>query len=192
MQDGPSTCGPSNSKSTQSGITGGSDIPRGAWYAVGGGESGWATPDPVDPNVVWSTASGRGSMGGIVVRTSSSGTRMRDVEVWPVSPNGHAAEGRQVSLRLGLSDRDLAAQPHEGVRRQSVRSSNRERRTTLDRHQSRPHAQRQARSRVRRAASLATTSASNMATSIYAIAESPITPGLLWVGTNDGSGAAHA
>ena len=24
-------------------------IPRGMWHSVGGGESGWATPDPVDP-----------------------------------------------------------------------------------------------------------------------------------------------
>src|ERR1051326_8618413 len=41
MQDGPSTCGPSNSKVAESAITGGAEIPRGMWYSVGGGESGW-------------------------------------------------------------------------------------------------------------------------------------------------------
>ena len=113
MQDGPSTCGPSNSKIPESGLTGGSDIPRGAWYAVGGGESGWATPDPVNGNVVWSTASGRGSMGGIVVRTELSERRVRDVEVWPVSPNGHAA--KDVKYRF-VWDFPIAISPHDHTR----------------------------------------------------------------------------
>ncbi|MEO7963498.1 MAG: sialidase, partial [Gemmatimonadaceae bacterium] len=45
-QDGPSTRGPSNSKMEGFGIT------RGLWSSVGGGESGWAQPDPVDSNLV--------------------------------------------------------------------------------------------------------------------------------------------
>ncbi|MXV95705.1 MAG: sialidase, partial [Gemmatimonadetes bacterium] len=62
-QDGPSTRGPSNSR-----IGGlfGVAIPRGLWHSVGGGESGFATPDPTDPNIVWSSASGVGAGGGIV------------------------------------------------------------------------------------------------------------------------------
>jgi hypothetical protein len=35
---------------------------------VGGGESGWAIPDTVDGNLVWSSGSGSGSMGGIITR----------------------------------------------------------------------------------------------------------------------------
>ena len=58
-QDGPSSRGPSNSMY-------GGGIARGDWFAVGGGESGFATPDPRDPNVVWSSASGSGARGGIV------------------------------------------------------------------------------------------------------------------------------
>jgi hypothetical protein len=57
-QDGPSYRGPSNSRS-------GNAISRSEWHGVEGGESGWATPDPVDPNLIWSTASGSGSRGGI-------------------------------------------------------------------------------------------------------------------------------
>jgi photosystem II stability/assembly factor-like uncharacterized protein len=83
-QDGPSTRGPSNSK------TGGS-IPRGDWHSVGGGESGWATPDPQDPNIVWSSASGSGSVGGIVVRYDERTRQARNVEVWPVAVNGTPA-----------------------------------------------------------------------------------------------------
>ena len=61
-QDEPTYRGPSNSR-LASGI-----IPRAMWHAVGGGESGFATPDPTDPNIVWSSASGSGMVGGIVVR----------------------------------------------------------------------------------------------------------------------------
>ena len=38
------------------------------WHAVGGGESGWATPDPVDPNIIWSSASGSGMVGVTMMR----------------------------------------------------------------------------------------------------------------------------
>jgi hypothetical protein len=49
-QDDPSYRGPS--RSGGGGFSG--SIPRSAWHPVGGGESGWATPDPVDPNTIWS------------------------------------------------------------------------------------------------------------------------------------------
>ncbi|SVE11063.1 uncharacterized protein METZ01_LOCUS463917, partial [marine metagenome] len=110
MQDGPSTCGPSNSKMAGGLITGGSQIPRGYWHSVGGGESGTATPDPVDPNIVWSTASNRGSAGGIVVRHDLRTRQSRDVEVWPVAPFGHAAA--DVEYRF-IWDFPITISPHD-------------------------------------------------------------------------------
>ncbi|MGB1656923.1 MAG: WD40/YVTN/BNR-like repeat-containing protein, partial [Longimicrobiales bacterium] len=83
-QDGPSYRGPSN---TLYGPT----IPRGDWHAVGGGESGFATPDPTDPNIVWSSASGSGARGGIVVRHDERTRQFRNVEVWPESTGGWPA-----------------------------------------------------------------------------------------------------
>jgi photosystem II stability/assembly factor-like uncharacterized protein len=95
-QDGPSYRGPSNSRLDEGGGRGGgggrAGIPRGMWHSIGGGESGFATPDPVDPNIVWSTASGSGSVGGIVVRYEESRRQMRDVEVWPDNSNGTPAD----------------------------------------------------------------------------------------------------
>ncbi len=88
-QDGPSYRGPSN---TVYGGFGGSFIPRGDWHAVGGGESGFATPDPTDPNIVWSSASGSGARGGIVVRHDERTRQFRNVEVWPESTGGWPAE----------------------------------------------------------------------------------------------------
>jgi photosystem II stability/assembly factor-like uncharacterized protein len=78
-QDGPSMRGPSNSR-TGAVVNG---IPRGMWHDVGGGESGFATPDPVDANIVWSSASGFGALGGVVTRYDARTGQFRQVEVWP-------------------------------------------------------------------------------------------------------------
>ena len=83
-QDGPSTRGPSNSR-----LRGG--IPRGMWHSVGGGESGFATPDPEDPDIIWSSASGSGARGGIVARYNEKTRQFRQVEVWPMSTGGWPA-----------------------------------------------------------------------------------------------------
>jgi photosystem II stability/assembly factor-like uncharacterized protein len=83
-QDGPSMRGPSNSR------VGG--IPRGMWHSVGGGESGFATPDPVEPDIIWSSASGSGARGGIVVRYDERTRQYRHVEVWPESTGGWPAK----------------------------------------------------------------------------------------------------
>ena len=88
-QDGPSYRGPSNSRT---GGFGGSRIPRGMWHSVGGGESGFATPDPVEPDIIWSSASGSGAVGGIVVRYDERTRQFRQVEVWPESTIGWPAE----------------------------------------------------------------------------------------------------
>ena len=88
-QDGPSMRGPSNSR--LSGDSRRAEIPRGMWHGVGGGECGFATPDPVDPNIIWSSASGSGARGGIVVRYNEERRHYRQVEVWPESTGGWPA-----------------------------------------------------------------------------------------------------
>ncbi len=87
-QDDPSYRGPSR---VTGGGFGGGQIPRSAWQSVAGGESGWATPDPVDPNIIWSSASGSGSIGGIVERFDLRNGQARNVEVWPDQVNGSTA-----------------------------------------------------------------------------------------------------
>jgi hypothetical protein len=91
-QDEPTYRGPSNSRlgADLGGV--GRGIPRAMWHSVGGGESGFATPDPVDSNIVWSTASGSGTVGGIVVRFEENRRQVRNVEVWPYQANGAPAD----------------------------------------------------------------------------------------------------
>jgi photosystem II stability/assembly factor-like uncharacterized protein len=89
-QDDPSYRGPSRTLAGGFG-GGGGQIPRSAWHPVAGGESGWATPDPVDNNIIWSSASGSGSIGGIVERFDLRRGQARNVEVWPDQVNGSPA-----------------------------------------------------------------------------------------------------
>ena len=92
-QDGPSYRGPSRTGGGGGGGGGfgGGVIPRSAWIGVAGGESGWATPDPVDNNIIWSSASGSGSVGGIVEVFNLKTGQARNVEVWPDQVNGSTA-----------------------------------------------------------------------------------------------------
>jgi photosystem II stability/assembly factor-like uncharacterized protein len=94
-QDGPSYRGPSRTGGGGGGGGGGGFgggvIPRSAWIGVAGGESGWATPDPVDNNIIWSSASGSGSVGGIVEVFNLKTGQARNVEVWPDQVNGSTA-----------------------------------------------------------------------------------------------------
>ena len=66
-------------------------IQSGMWREVGGGESGFATPDPVNPDIVWSSASGSGSLGGIVTRYNEKTKQYRQLEVWPEYAGGSYA-----------------------------------------------------------------------------------------------------
>jgi hypothetical protein len=70
----------------------GGNLPRGLWHAVGGSESGFATPDPVDPNIVWSSGTGSGSVGGVVTVFDERNGQARNVEVWPETTVGAPAE----------------------------------------------------------------------------------------------------
>ena len=62
---------------------------------MGGGESCWATPDPVDSNIVWSGASGSGSVSGIVTKLDLRTGITQYTEIWPEAAiGGSAAEAK--------------------------------------------------------------------------------------------------
>ncbi len=181
-QDGPSTRGPSNSKL---GGFGGGSIPRGLFHGVGGGESGWATPDPGDSNIVWSSASGSGSRGGIVVRHDLRTGVSRSVEVWPVSTGGWPPADLRYRFVWTFP---LTFSPHNPntlyVGSQHVH-------VTTDQGNSwrevSPDLTRNDKSRMRISGGL---TPDNIGVEyggvIFAIAESRREKGLIWVGTNDG------
>ncbi len=180
-QDDPSYRGPSRSGG---GGVGGS-IPRSAWHSVGGGESGWATPDPVDPNIIWSSASGSGSIGGIVERYDLRNGQARRVEVWPDQTNGSPAADLKYRFVWTFP---LTISPHNPkklyVGSQFVHQ-------TTDDGQSwqviSPDLSTNDKSKQGFSGGL---TGDNIGveyfSTIFAIAESPKEQGLIWVGTNDG------
>jgi len=70
---------------------GGAPIATSYWHTVGGGEAGFATPDPVDPNIIWSSGTGSGSIGGVVTVYDERNGQTRNVEVWPITTAGAPA-----------------------------------------------------------------------------------------------------
>lgn len=178
-QDDPSYRGPSRVAAS------GGQIPRSAWHAVAGGESGWATPDPVDPNIIWSSASGSGSIGGIVERYDLRNGQARNVEVWPDQTNGSPAA--ELKYRFVWTF-PLTISPHDHkklyVGSQFVHQ-------TTDDGQSwqiiSPDLTTNDKSRQGFSGGL---TGDNIGveyfSTLFAIAESPKEKGLIWTGSNDG------
>ena len=181
-QDEPTYRGPSNSRILgQRRITG---IPRGMWHHVGGGESGFATPDPVDPNIVWSSASGSGMVGGIVVRYEEDRRQWRGVEVWPEQSRG-AAEG--VRYRF-VWDAPILISPHD---HNTVYVGSQHVHRTQNGGQSweviSPDLSLDDRSRMGFSGGLTGDNIGvEYAGVVFGMSESPIEPGVIWAGTNDG------
>jgi photosystem II stability/assembly factor-like uncharacterized protein len=73
QQDNSTACVPSNGT--------GEDL-----YDVGGGESGYIAPDPLDTDVFYA-----GSYGGLLTRINRRTGENRAINVWPDNPMGHAS-----------------------------------------------------------------------------------------------------
>jgi hypothetical protein len=154
------------------------------WHSVGGGESGWATPDPTDPNIIWSTASGSGMVGGIVVRFEENRRQFRNVEVWPHQSNG-PAEG--VRYRF-VWDAPLHISPHD---HNTIYVGSQHVHRTRDGGQSwqviSPDLTLNDRSKMGSSGGLTGDNIGvEYAGVVFGIAESPVEKGMIWVGTNDG------
>jgi len=182
-QDGPSARGPSNSKF--GGIFGPGSISSGMWGTVGGGESGWATPDPADSNMVWSSTSGFGAVGGIVVRHDLRTGISRNVEVWPLATIGWPAADLRYRFIWNFP---LTISPHDpnrvyvGSQHVHVTTNGGHTWRTIS-----PDLTRNDKSRQQISGGLTPDNIGvEYAGVVYAIAESRIERGLLWAGSNDG------
>ncbi len=188
-QDGPSACGPSNSRSSPPNGNGGAPgvgaITHGMWFQVGGGESGWATPDPENPDLIWSSASGFGSVGGIVSRYDVKSGIATYAEVWPQATIGWAADSLKYRFVWTFP---LTISPHDHnkvyVGSQYVMATTDGGRSWQELG---PDLTRNDKSKQVRSGGLTPDNIGvEYAGVVFAIAESRLEKGLLWAGTNDG------
>jgi photosystem II stability/assembly factor-like uncharacterized protein len=178
-QDGPSYRGPSNSRSPGA-LGWGGGIPRGMWHTVGGNECGWATPDPVDPNIVWSSGCGDATL----VRYEESRRQLRNVEIWPEQDRGAAAD---LKYRF-VWDAPLHISPHD---HNTVYFGSQHVHRTTNGGQSwqeiSPDLTLNDKSRQQPSGGLTPDNLGvEFASVVYVITESPKSAGLIWVGTKDG------
>ncbi|GAC1590653.1 MAG: hypothetical protein NVS3B19_11300 [Ginsengibacter sp.] len=171
-QDGYSYMGPSNS------LQGG--IPLGLWKMVGGCESGFAQPDPVDNNIIWS-----GCYDGGLERMNLKTGEVRDVRPWPETAYGW--KPADVKFRwhwnfpMMISKHDhnkvivgsqFLHQTKDGGQSWQLISPDL---TTNDK------------SHQQNSGGIAI---DNLMTfdgcTLYSVAESPVTEGVIWTGSNDG------
>lgn len=172
-QDGASQMGPSNS------LTGGS-IPIGAWQSVGGCESGFSVPDPVDPAIVWS-----GCYDGILDRYDHRTGHARRVSVWPDNPEGWPAGELRYRFQWTFP---VAISPHDHNR---VYVGSQHVHQTTDGGQSwqviSPDLTTNDKSKQEKTGGLTPDDTSpTYAAVLFAIAESPLEEGVIWAGSNDG------
>lgn len=187
-QDGPSWRGPSNSLQFGGfggGGGGGGQISRSLWHSIAGGESGFATPDPVDNNIIWSTGTGSGSVGGYVARFDERNRQYRDVEVWPETVSG--ATAAEVKYRFNW-EFPITISPHD---HNKVYVGSQFVHVTTDGGNSwqiiSPDLTRNDKTRMGSSGGLTPDNIGvEYAGVVFAIAESPKEAGVIWAGTNDG------
>ena len=163
----------------------GGPIPRSAWHPVTGGESGFATPDPVDHNIIWSSSSGNGSEGGIVTVFDERNHQARHVEIWPEHTGG--ATAAEVRYRFNW-EFPLLISPHD---HNTVYVGSQFVHVTTDQGNSwkiiSPDLTRDDKSRMGFSGGLTGDNIGvEYAGVVFALAESPKQDGVIWAGTNDG------
>jgi photosystem II stability/assembly factor-like uncharacterized protein len=159
---------------------GGGGIPSSAWHSVGGNESGFSVPDPVDPNIIWS-----GGYDGYIDRFDMRAFRERSVDVWPECTVGSAAA--PVKHRFNWTF-PIVISPHDHNR---VYAGSQYVNVTTDGGQSwktiSPDLSTNDKSKQQDSGGLTVDNhQGDFACVVFALAESPIEKGLLWAGTNDG------
>jgi photosystem II stability/assembly factor-like uncharacterized protein len=184
MQDDGSMRGPSVSP-------GGGGISPAQWTSTAGCETGWATPDPVDPNIVWG-----GCYAGVVERFDARTGMARSVSPWPERTMG--ANAGQIKLRMNWTF-PIAISPHDhnivyvGSQYVHATSDGGQHWKTIS-----PDLTLNDKTMMGDSGGLTVDNLSvEYAGVIYSIAESPLEKGVIWAGTNDGlvqvtrDGGAH-
>src|SRR5579875_112194 len=155
------------------------------WYTVGGAESGYIAVRPDDPNIVFAGSSGGGE-GGRITRYDRRTGQRRDVSVWPERTRRMAAESYRFRFQWTSP---LLLSPHDpGTLYSAGNHLFRSRDEGASWEQVSPDLTRNDQSRLGPSGGPITRDHTGVEVycTIFALAESPVAPGMLWVGTDDG------
>ncbi|HYL05667.1 MAG TPA: glycosyl hydrolase [Thermoanaerobaculia bacterium] len=159
----------------------GQGIGRRDWEPTAGGESGYILADPRNPDVVYG-----GSYGGFLVRQNHATGEVRDVNPWPDNPMGAGAAGLEYRFQWNFP---IAISPHDPrvlyVGSNVLFKSGDEGQswTAIS-----PDLTRNDKSRQGPSGGPITKDNTSVEyyDTIFTVAESPLTAGVLWVGSDDG------
>ncbi|MBV8834691.1 MAG: hypothetical protein JO108_36310, partial [Acidobacteriaceae bacterium] len=161
--------------------TSGGSIGREDWYPVGGGEAGYIAPDPRDPLIVYA-----GDYQGNITRFDKHNDQLRNITVHPVLSDGKGAavlEHRfQWTAPLFISPHDPNVLYHAGERIFKTTDGGTHWEAIS------PDLTRNDKSRQQPSGGPITIddTGTEYYDTVFAVAESPITKGLIWAGTDDG------
>jgi len=171
-QDATSYRGPSNS------LQGG--IPLSLWRVVGGCESGYAQPDPVDNNIIWS-----GCYDGGLDRMDLRTGHIRDVRAWPEAGYGYPPAEMKYRWHWNYPmtiSRHNHNKVYIGSQYVHVTTNEGQTWTVIS-----PDLTTNDKSHQQSSGGVST---DNLFTfdgcTLYSMAESPVKEGVLWTGSNDG------
>ncbi len=151
------------------------------WYDVGGGESGWIAPDPRNSNVVYA-----GSYGNLITRFDAFTGVQRNINPWPDNPMGHPAVDLKYRFQWSFP---IVISPHDpkviyaGANVMFRSTDEGQSWEQISKDLTRDDKSRQGSSGG--PITKDNTSIEYYCT-IFTINESPITKGLIWVGSDDG------
>jgi photosystem II stability/assembly factor-like uncharacterized protein len=185
MQDQGTASGPSNSLSS-------AGISLSDWHTVGGGETGFAVADPIDPNVVYA-----GEYGGILTRYDHRTRQARNISIYPTNPSGQGAVEQRYRFQwtapILISPHDPKTLYHGGNVLFKTADTGRTW-TKIS-----PDLTRDDKSKQQFSGGAITgdNTTAEFYCTIFALAESPKQAGVLWAGSDDGlvhvsrDGGAH-
>lgn len=174
LQDIGTAQGPSRSLTT-------AGIRNVDWHSVGGGEAGWVVSDPADPDIVYA-----GEYGGYISRYDHRTGQARNVSVYPEDPSGHGAEDMKYRFQwtapIALSPHDPKVLYHAG--NVVFKSADGGRTWTAIS----GDLTRNDKSKQQWSGGPITGDNTGVETycTVFALAESPVQPGLIWAGSDDG------
>jgi photosystem II stability/assembly factor-like uncharacterized protein len=150
------------------------------WYPAGGGECGFVIADPRDAMIVYSTSEN------FIARYNKHAEQVRVISVWPVDASGHAA--KDLDHRFNWTS-PLAMSPfspdtlYYGMERLYKTTNDGSSWTAIS-----PDLTRNDKSKQEASGGPITKDITSVEyyDTIFAVAESPLKKGMIWVGTDDG------